>query len=497
VIRQLLTESILLSLAGGALGLLLGFVGIRALLGVNTAGLPRVGEHGIGVGMDWRLMGFALLVSLATGIVFGLLPALQVSRADLSSVLKESSGRSGTGLKQNKARALLVVSEVGLAVILLVGSALLMRTFMALYMVNLGFDTKNVITMRMSLTGPKYLKSMGVADTMRDGVERIRALPGVVTASATCCVPLERAYTFTFNIAGKPAAQGPFTGIGGFSTVSPGFFEVFRIPVKRGRTFTDRDDDKSPAVAVINETMAKQFWNDDDPLKDRIVTAKDDPGRQIIGIVEDVRDGSLNRDPRPFMYVPQTQISDAFNAQSVRLTPVAWVVRTRTEPHALVPAIREQLRQATGLPLSDVFTMDDLVSISTARQRFNMLLMTVFGSAALLLAAIGIYGLMAYSVQQRKQDIGIRLALGAEASQVRNTIVWQGMGLAVVGVVVGIGVAWGLSRLIESLLFGVKARDPLVFVAVPAALTVVALFAVWLPAQRASRIDPIEALRHE
>jgi putative ABC transport system permease protein len=506
MIRQLLTESLLLSLAGGALGLLLGFVGIRALLAVNTAGLPRVGENGIAVGIDWRVMGFAAAVSLLTGIVFGLFPALEGSRADLNSVLKDSSGRSGTGLKQNKARAALVVSEVGLAVILLVGSALLIRTFLAMYAVNPGFDTKNVITMRMSMTGPKYLKSMGVADTMRDGLERIRALPGVVLASATCCVPLQGGYGLPFNIVGKPPVQGPYTGGGGWSTVAPGFFEVFKIPAKRGRTFNDRDDDKSPAVVVINESMAKLYWKDADPLKDRILIGggagnmkelKDEPARQIIGIVGDVHDGGLNQDPRPMMYVPQPQITDAINALNVALTPVAWVVRTHAEPHALVPAIREQLRQTTGLPVSDVRSMDEVVSLSTARQRFNMLLMTVFGCAALLLAAIGIYGLMAYSVEQRTQEIGIRLALGAEASQVRSMIVRQGMGLALAGVVVGIGAAWGLSRLIESLLFGVKARDPLVFVAVPAVLSVVAFLAVWLPANRASRVSPVESLRYE
>jgi len=506
MIRQLLTESVLLSVAGGVLGLLLGYVGIRALLAVNTAGLPRVGEDGIAVGMDWRVMGFAVLVSLATGIIFGLLPALQGSRADLSSVLKESSGRSGTALKQNKARAALVVSEVGLAVILLVGSALLIRTFLALYAVDPGFDTKNVVTMRMSLTGPKYLKSLGVADTIRNGVERVRALPGVEIASATCCVPLQGGYGLPFNIVGKPPVDGPYSGGGGWSTVSPGFFEVFKIPVKRGRSFNDRDDDKSPPVVVINEAMAKQYWKDGDPLKDRILIGggaanmkelKDEPARQIIGIVGNVRQGALNGDPGPMMYVPQTQLTDAINALNVRLTPVAWVVRTRMEPHSLVPAIREQLRQATGLPISDVRSMDEVVSLSTARQRFNMLLMTVFGSAALLLAAIGIYGLMAYSVEQRRQEIGIRLALGAEAGQVRNMIVRQGMGLALAGVVVGIGVAWALSRLIESLLFGVKARDPLVFAAVPAVLSMVAFLAVWLPANRASRVNPVESLRYE
>jgi putative ABC transport system permease protein len=506
MIRQLLTESVLLSLVGGGLGLLLGYAGIRALLAVNTAGLPRVGEGGIAVAIDWRVMAFAVLVSLATGIVFGLFPALQGSRADLNSVLKDSSGRSGTGLRQNKTRAALVVSEVGLAVILLVGSTLLIRTFVAMYAVNPGFDTKNVITMRMSLTGPKYLKSIGVADTMRDALERIRALPGVTLASATCCVPLQGGYGLPFNIVGKPPVQGPYTGGGGWSTVAPGFFEVFKIPVKRGRGFNERDDDKSPPVVVINEAMAKQYWKDADPLKDRILIGggaanmkelKDEPARQIIGIVGDVHDGGLNRDPRPVMYVPQPQITDAINALNVRLTPVSWVVRTQTEPHALVPVIREQLRQVTGLPVSDVHSMDEVVSLSTARQRFNMLLMTVFGCAALLLAAIGIYGLMAYTVEQRTQEIGIRLALGAEAGQVRNMVMRQGMALALAGVVIGIGAAWALARLIESLLFGVKARDPLVFVAVPLLLTIVALFAVWLPALRASKVNPIESLRYE
>jgi len=506
MIRQLLTESVLLSLAGGGLGLLLGYAGIRALLAVNTAGLPRVGENGIAVGIDWRVMGFAVGVSLLTGMIFGLLPALQGSRADLNSVLKDSSGRSGTGLRQNKARAALVVSEVSLAVILLVGSALLIRTFVALYAVNPGFETKNVITMRMSMTGPKYLKSMGVADTMRDGLERIRALPGVAVATATCCVPLQGGYGLPFNVIGRPPGNTPYTGGGGWSTVSPGFFEAFKIPVKRGRTFNDRDDDKSPPVVIINEAMAKQFWKDSDPLKDRIVIGggaanmkefKDEPPRQIIGIVGDVHDGGLNRDPRPMMYVPQPQITDAINALNVRITPVAWVVRTQSEPHALVPAIREQLRQATGLPVSDVHSMDEVVSISTGRQRFNMLLMAVFGSMALLLAAIGIYGLMAYSVEQRTQEIGIRLALGAETSQVRNMVVRQGMGLALAGVATGLGAAWGLARVIESLLFGVKARDPMVFAGVPLVLAMVALLAVWLPATRASRVNPIESLRYE
>jgi predicted permease len=507
LIRQLLTESVLLSLAGGALGLVLGVVGIRAMLSVNTAGIPRIGENGVLVGLDWRVLSFTLLVSLGTGILFGLIPALQGSRTDLNSSLKESGGRSGTGLRQNKLRSLLVVTEVALALILLVGSALLIRTQLALTSVDPGFDATNVLTMRMSLTGPRFLQSAGVEQIVREGVERMRALPGVVNASATCCVPLQGGYGLPFTIVGRPLPPkgGPFHGGGGWLTISPGFFDVFKIPIKRGRAFTDRDNASAPPVVVINESMARQFWiRGDDPLNHRLIIGRgvmrefaDEPDRQIIGIVGDVRDGGLNNDPQPRMYIPQGQVPNAVNALNVRLTPIAWVVRTQVEPHSLSARIQEELRQVAGLPVSEIRSMDDVVSLSTSRQRFNMLLMTIFGSSALLLAGIGIYGLMAYSVQQRTQEIGIRLALGGEASQIKNMVVFQGMSLAIVGVVLGISFAFDLTRFITRFLYGVQPWDPTVFVGVPVLLSVVALLAVWIPARRASRINPIDALRYE
>jgi predicted permease len=503
IIRQLLTESVLLSIVGGLLGLALGVAGIRALLAVNTAGLPRIGEAGALVGIDWRVLAFTLLVSLSTGMLFGLIPALQGSHADLSSTLKESSGRSGTGFRQNKARSLLVVSEVALALILLIGSALLIRTSIALSAVDPGFDATNVLTMRMSLTGPRFLKSEGVEQLVLDGVARLRALPGVENASATCCVPLQGGYGLPFVIVGRPL-DGPSHGGGGWLTLSPGFFDVFRIPIVRGRDFNERDSGQAPPVVLINKTMARQYWPEGDPLNDRLIIGRgvmrefaDEPERQIIGIVGDVRDGGLNNDPGPRMYIPQAQVPDAVNALNVRLTPIAWIVRTRTDPGALSNAIQEQLRQASGLPVADVRSMSEVVSRSTSRQQFNMWLMTVFGSVALLLAAIGIYGLMAYSVKQRTQEIGIRLALGAEADQVKNMVVFQGMRLTLAGVVIGIAAAFGLTRFIASFLFGVDAWDPFVFVSVPLVLSSVALLAVWLPARRASRVNPIDALRYE
>ena len=504
IVRQLLTESILLSLAGGVLGLLFGWVGIRALLSVNTAGLPRVGEDGSLVSMDWRVVAFTLGLSLLTGIVFGLIPALQSSKADLTTTLKESSGRSGSGFRQNKVRSILVIVEVALALVLLIGSALLIRTALALSRVDPGFDVRNVVTMRTSMTGPQFAKAEAVETVIRNGVERVRAIPGVVHASATCCVPLQGGYGLPFNVVGRPPGDGPFHGGAAWYTVSSGYFEVFNIPVKRGRTFEDRDDGRGAPVAIINEAMARQFWPQGNPLDDRIVIGRGgmkefatEPERQIIGIVGDTRDGGLNSDPQPLMFIPQAQVPDAANALNVALSPMVWVARTAGQPQSLAQAIRDQIRQSTGLPVTDVETMQNIAWNSTSQERFNMWLMSVFGCSAFLLAAIGIYGLMAYSVEQRTQEIGIRLALGAQSSQVKYMVIRQGMLLAIIGVVIGVSAALGLGRFISTLLFGVTATDPLVFVGVPVLLTVVALVAVWLPARRASAVDPIIALRYE
>ena len=502
IVRQLLTESVMLSVAGGVVGLAAGYAGIRAILRVSPGNIPTL-PRGATVDLDWRIVAFTLGLSLVTGIVFGLIPALQSSRADLNSTMKESSGRSGTGLRHHKTRALLATTEVALAMVLLIGAALLIRTFVAIREVNPGFDPHNVLTMRMSLTGPQFEKVAGVAQLVRDGLRRVRALPAVEAAGFTCCVPLEGGFGLPFQITGRP--EGPTSkGNAGWTMVSAGYFEAFKIPVLRGRPFRDQDDG-GPPVVIINQALAEQLWPKSDPLNDQILIGRgvgpaftNEPPRQIIGVVGDVRDGGLNRDPRPNMYVLPAQITDGENASVSQILPWAWVIRTRVPPLSLSAAIRNELREASGgLPVAHIRTMEETISRSTAAQNFNMLVLTIFGCGALLLAAIGIAGLMAYSVAQRSQEIGIRLALGAEPRGIRNMIVLQGLRLTAAGVVIGLAAAFGLTRLIASLLFGVKAVDPMVFSVVPIVLIGVALVSVWLPALRASRVDPIQALRYE
>jgi putative ABC transport system permease protein len=340
-------------LAGGILGLGLGVLGIRGMLSINTAGIPRVGENGMMVQLDWRVVAFTLGVAVATGILFGLIPALQGSRADLGSSLKESGGRNGERPSTEQTSLGARGYEVTLALILLVGSALLIRTQVAMTSVNPGFDATNVLTMRMSLTGPRFEKSAGVDQVIREASDRLKALPGVANASASCCVPLQGGYGLPFMIVGRPLppAGGPFHGGGGWLTISPGYFDVFKMQIKRGRDFTYQDNAAGLPVVIINEAMAKQYWvRGDDPLNSRLVIGRGvmrefaaEPERQIIGIVGNVRDNGLNIDPQPRMYIPQGQVPDAVNALNLRISSLAWVVRTQVAPLTLSSRIQEEL----------------------------------------------------------------------------------------------------------------------------------------------------------
>ena len=504
IVHQLLTESVLLALTGGALGLALGLTGVRALLAVSPGDIPRIGEDGSAVGLDWRVAVFTLGISLLTGILFGLIPALNASKPDLSSSMKESSRGSGSSLRQNKARSLLVVSEVSLALVLLVGACLLIRTFIALRAVDPGFNSHNVWTCEMALNGSRFEKTAGVAEVIRDARSRLNAVPGVITAGATNSMPLLGGFGLPFIIVGKPH-DGLATGGAGWMAVSAGYFDAFKIPLIRGRDFTDSDTTGSQGVAIINQAMANRYWKKgENPVGQQIIIGHgvgpefEEPARLVIGIVGDVRDGGLNRNPEPKMVIPLAQLTDGLTELNSKVAPISWVVRTKLEPHQMTSILTDELRKASGgFPVARVRSMDEVVVGSTARQDFNMLLLTIFGASALILAAIGIYGLMAYSVQQRTQEIGIRMAMGADRSRITKMVVWQGMRLTLAGVVIGVGAAFGLTRLIASLLYGVKNWDPLVFVTVPVLLSAVALLAVWLPALRASKLNPMEALRTE
>jgi putative ABC transport system permease protein len=503
IIRQLLTESVLLSLAGGALGLILGYAGVRVLLSLNPGNIPRVGEHGSAVMLDWRVLVFTLVISFLTGILFGLIPAFNGSRTDLNATLKESGLRSGTGLRHNKARSLLVITEMTLAVVLLVGAGLMIRTFGVLRSVDPGFDSHNVLTMEMSLTGARFEQAAGVNQLVRDAQERIKSLPGVEAFASTCCLPLEGGFGLPFIIEGRPLT-GPSSGGASWRTISPGYFDVFHIPLLRGRLFTDRDDGSAARVVVINEGLAKQYWPSGDALGQRLVIGKgvgpefEEPPREIIGIVGDVRNQGLGSTPDPIMYIPVAQVNDGVTALNNKIIPLILLVRTKIQPFSLREDIQRELRAASGgLPIAHVRSMEQVRGESTSRSDFNMTLLAVFAGVGLLLAAIGIYGLTSYSVEQRTQEIGIRMALGADPHTVRKMVVMQGMWLALIGLLLGVAAALALTRLIAGLLYGVKPWDPVSIASVAVLLIAIALFATYVPARRASRVDPMVALRYE
>lgn len=494
IVRQLLTESILLSLAGGILGTALGFAGMRALLAISPAGLPRIGAEGSAISIDWRVLGFTLAVSLLTGVLFGLIPAFSASRADLNSALKQGGKQSGTGVHQERARSLLAISEISLALVLLIGSALLTRTFVALHAVNPGFDAHNVLTMEMSLNGPRYQNTAGVAELLRKGRDSLNALPGVELAGAGFWLPNDVEDDAVTQIAGRPVQQ--HCCVTKWMSITPGYLALFKVPIVRGRDFTEDDNAESPAVDLINEAFARKFFPNQDPVGQHLRHAH--RIETIIGVVADFHDGGLARPADAMIVAPIAQVSDSYNAAYSNIQPLFWLVRTRGDPHQFISAIAGQLRIASdGFPVAHVRTMDEVMGLSTARQSFNMLLLGVFGAAALLLAAIGIYGLMAYSVAQRTQEMGIRMALGADRSAIRNLVVWQGMRLAMIGVAAGAVASFGLTGLLSNLLFGVRPWDPAVFMSAPLILTAVAFVAVWLPAARASKVDPMHALRAE
>lgn len=497
IVRQLLTESLVLAIAGGGLGLALGAIGIRALLALNPGDIPRIGPDGSGVGIDGRVLAFTLTVSVLTGLLFGAWPALRASRTDLSATFTSGTPGAVHTLRLGSARILLLTTELALALVLLVGAALLMRTFVALRSADRGFDSDAVSTIRTPLNDPRFATTSAVAALVSAGRARVASLPDVVAVGAAVSLPLESDWLTSFQIVGRPpTSASPL--LASERIVSPGYLDVLKIPVIRGRAFTDADRSGAPPVALVNQTMARRLWSESDPLQDRVVlfpgfVPADDPPRQIVGVVADVRDGTpLNQDVRPTVYVPLAQVPDRL----LHTEPLAWVVRSRPETTTTASALKRELQVASGgLGSTPVRSMAAIQAASAEQTWFTTVLMATFGSLSVLLAATGVFGVMAYSVQQRTRELAVRLALGAEPRNVRNLLLAEGLTIACGGTAIGFAGAWGLSGLLKGLLFGVTPHDPLVLVLAPVVLIAVALMAAWAPVRRVTRLSPLDALR--
>ncbi len=438
-----------------------------------------------------------------TGILAGLFPALHASGFDLNLALKESNTHAGSGARHDKVRSLLVAAEIALALVLLVGAALLARTFLALRAVNPGFDPNGVLTLRMSLDDPGLTGTAGVAQLVRGAIQRLSTVPGVMVASASCCMPMENDLRLRFLIVGRPL-EGAYHGMGSWRSVSPGYFDALKIPLVRGRLFTERDRLGAPGVVLVNQTMARQLWPGGDPLNDSLLIGKglgpqftSEPTRRIVGIVGDVRDAALDSEPRPTTYVPIAQLPDGVMEKTMGPLPLTWIVRTSGQSQGLSRRIQDELERDSSLPVTDVQSLSAIMRGATSDSNFYFTIMGVLGGAALVLAAIGLNGVMRYAVQQRTKEIGVRMALGAEPTDVRNMMVSQAMRLTLVAIGIGLVGAFALTRLMTNFLFGVTERDPLVFVAVPVVVFVVAFVAVWLPARTIAGLDTIRALRSE
>ena len=508
VVRQLLTESLILAGAGAVLGFAIGAAGVRALLMVAPGNIPRLTEsEGLNQALpllDWRVAAFTVGIAFLTSILFGLFPALSFSNPDLTSTLKEG-GRTGGGTLGRRSRSFLVISEVALALMLVTGATLLIRTFSGLRSVNPGIDPHNLLVLETSLAGGAYDSTAKVDAFVRQVAPRLEAIPSVQSAASAMMLPLSGTNVdLPFNIVGHPPAKGDYNGDEQWRSVSAHYFKALRIPLLRGRVFTESDAGGASPVVVVNQAMARKYWKDQDPIGQVIVIGKglgpqfDDPPRQVVGIVGNVRETGLDAVDEGVMYIPQSQVPEGITKLTNGLIPLAWGIRTAGDPLALRAAVEREIRGVDGMMIvAHVRTMDQMVAESLSRQNFNALLLTVFAAIALLLAAIGIYGLMSYSVEQRLQEIGIRVALGATRGDVLRLMVVQGMKLAGIGIVVGLAAAYGATRLLASLLFGVKANDPMTFAAVAVMVSIVAAIASMVPARRAAGIAPSVALRHQ
>lgn len=488
IIRQLLTESVLLSVVGGAFGLLIGYWGVKALVSLNEDRIPRANE----ISLDWKVLLFTFGVSIVTGVLFGIVPALQTTRSDLHETLKEG-GRSGSAATKQWIRSSLVVVEIALALAVLVGAGLLVKSFLHVQQVNPGFNPQGMLTMQLSLPATKYSEAPQRANFYKQVINEVRSLPGVQSVGAISVLPLSGGGSSgSFRIEGRDIPQGQSMPHGARWAATPDYFKTMGIPLIRGRYFEERDTAESLPVTIIDQSLAQKYWPNEDPVGKRISfegTPDKRIWREIVGIVGHVKHTDLEGESRAQYYMPHQQRPQA---------GMALVIRTPNDPNALTGSVRGVIKTADGdLPVFRVRTMDQFVADSMTQRKFALLLICVFACLALLLSAIGLYGVMAYSVTQRTHELGLRMALGAQASDVLKLVVKQGMLLAVVGLGLGVVGAIFLSRLMKTMLFNVSATDPLVFVAIALTLAAVALLACFVPARRATKVDPMVALRYE
>lgn len=489
IIRQLLTESIILSAVSGLLGLLFAYAGIKLLVTLTPPDVPRLHE----VGLHVPVFLWTLVISILTGLLFGLAPALQASRPDLNEALKKSAGRNQGGFQRGGLRNPLIVAEVAVALLLSVGAGLMIKSFMRLQQVSPGFEANNLLTMNIALPRQKYREPQQANAFFDQLAEQIKTLPGVKSVGGIDPLPLSNSNVSTgIVIEGAPTvplAERPDVGE---RAVTPAYFETMGIPVLKGRSFTAQDRDNTPPVIIVNEALASRYWPNQDVIGKRL-GFEEDPSKQnwreIVGVVGNVKHKGLEAEANPEVYFPYQQLPKNF---------MSVVVRTSSDPVSMIPAIRSQVFTIDkDQPVFDIMTMDQRLAKSVAASRFVMLLLGTFSVLALGLAALGLYGAMAYLVTQRTQEIGLRMALGARRSDVFKLVVGKGMRLAIIGTAIGLVASLALTRVMGSLLFEVTPTDALTFVIVPVVLLTVALLACYIPARRATNVDPLTSLRYE
>lgn len=490
VIRQLFTESALLAFTGGVVGLLIAFWGLAAITKLLPADFPRLNE----IHIDLRVLGFTFAASVLTGILFGLIPALQVSRSDVQEAMRETGRGASGSRRQSRFRQALIVGEVALSVVLLAGAGLLFRSFLRLQSVDTGFVSQPVLTARLTPSGTNYANDADYAKFYNGVIEKVGAIPGVQDVALINTLPLSKGPTSGFRVEGRPVTTPDKWPSVNYRVVSPNYFRAMGIPVLQGRAYTDRDNENAPLVMMVNQQLAREIFPDENPVGKRITfggTNRDGQPRwfEIVGVVAAVRSLELREAPTAELY---------FSAQQDLWPAMSLVVRSSVEPSSLSGSVRQAVNEVDrSVPVADVKTMDHVASESITQPRFNLFLLGLFSAVAMILSAAGIYGVTAYTVTQRTHELGIRLALGAQVGDVLKMILGQGMAVIGVGLVAGLAAAFVLMRLLRSLLFGVGENDALTFAAITGVLVLVALIACYIPARRATKVDPLVALRAE